>query len=79
MLYDPPCKIKVCQLGIRWLCHCNAHICSNSLCRNILLLNEDSSVHAYVLIVSAFFLAHVNLEETEILLRTENLESFRSE
>ena len=79
MLDNSPCKVKVSELGLSRLRLCHAHISDNCLCINILLLDEDTSVHAHIHVVSTLFLAHVNLEETEILLCAENLKSLVSE
>ena len=78
MLYNSPSKVEISELSLSRIDLCHAHISSNSLYLNILLLNEDTTVHAHILVVSTLFLAHVHLEETKILLCAENFKSLIS-
>ena len=74
MLDDLPSEIQVSHLVFCWLDLGHAHLWSDLLYSGIKLLDEHAAVDRYILLLDAALAAHVDLEESEVLLGGQDLE-----
>ena len=79
MLNDTPAEVKVSQNLLRRLNLSYAHIGNNLLSGCIEVLNEQAAINANILILNLISAGHINLQETQVLLSREDLESLSRE
>ena len=75
MLHDAPAEVQINEISLRGLLLRHAHIGRYILRLRIEVLHQQTTAHAYILLLGRVVLRHIDLDEAQVLLRREHLQS----